>query len=61
DVEATIEKSRRYYNGSVRDMNNAVEQFPSNLVAKPFGFAAAEFFELDAAEQAARQPVAVKF
>ncbi len=61
DIEAHVEKSRRYYNGSVRDLNNAVEQVPSNMIAGPFGFKAAEFFELEAGEQAARQPVAVKF
>jgi LemA protein len=61
DVEDTIEKARRYYNGSARDMNNAIEQFPSNLVAARFDFQKAEFFELDAAQSAAREPVAVKF
>lgn len=61
EVESTIEKARRYYNGSVRDMNNAIEQFPSNIVAARFDFPPAEFFELDAAQQAAREPVPVKF
>jgi LemA protein len=61
DVEETIEKARRYYNGSARDMNNAIEQFPSNLIATRFGFQMAEFFELDATQSAAREPVAVKF
>ncbi|MBL8645433.1 MAG: LemA family protein [Rhodospirillaceae bacterium] len=61
EVEGTIEKARRYYNGSARDMNNAVQQFPSNLIARPFGFSTAEFFEIDAAQSAAREPVPVKF
>ncbi len=46
-VEDEIQLSRRYYNGSVRNMNVAVESFPSNLVAAQFGFVKAEYFELE--------------
>jgi LemA protein len=46
-VEDEIQLSRRYYNGSVRNMNVAVESFPSNLVAGQFGFVKAEYFELE--------------
>lgn len=46
DVEEQIQFARRYYNGAVRDLNIAVESFPSNLVANAFGFKQAEFFEL---------------
>ncbi len=46
-LESEIQMSRRYYNGSVREMNVKVESFPSNLVANRFGFAKAEYFELD--------------
>ena len=46
DVEADIESARRYYNGSVRDMNIKVESFPSNLIAKRFGFKTEAFFEI---------------
>ena len=45
-IEADIESARRYYNGSVRDFNIAVESFPSNLVAKQFGFTTKRFFEI---------------
>jgi LemA protein len=62
DTENRIKMSRRFYNGSVRELNVAVEQFPSNLVAKSFGFQAAEFFTLDADEaEAASRPVPVAF
>lgn len=47
EVEDEIQLSRRYYNGSVRNMNVAVESFPSNLVATQFKFVAAEYFELE--------------
>jgi len=46
-LESEIQMSRRYYNGSVREMNVKVESFPSNLVANRFGFVQAEYFELD--------------
>lgn len=46
-VEGDIEKSRRYYNGNVREQNTLIESFPSNVVANMFGFAKSSFFELD--------------
>jgi LemA protein len=48
-IETEIQQARRFYNGSVRDLNILVESFPSNLIAKVFGFHVAEFFELDPA------------
>lgn len=47
EIEEALQMARRYYNGTVRDMNVAVESFPSNLIAQPFGFQKAVFFELD--------------
>lgn len=47
EIEDQIQLSRRYYNGAARDLNIAVESFPSNLIAGRFGFAKAEFFELE--------------
>jgi LemA protein len=58
-VEDEIQLSRRYYNGSVRNMNVAVESFPSNLVANNFGFIQAEYFELE--NEADRAVPEVKF
>ncbi|WP_262690092.1 LemA family protein [Kordiimonas aestuarii] len=52
-LEDHIQKSRRFYNGNVRELNTAVQEFPSNVVANMFGFTRAEFFELDEAEEAA--------
>lgn len=46
-VEGDIESARRYYNGSVRDLNVLVESFPSNLVARHFSFERRSFFELE--------------
>ncbi len=47
EIETEIQHARRYYNGAVRDLNILVESFPSNLIAKMFGFRIAEFFELE--------------
>ena len=56
DIEDHIQNARRYYNAVVRDLNTRIQQFPSNLVAGPFGFRAEEFFGLgDAAEAAVPQ------
>jgi LemA protein len=47
EIEDHLQFARRYYNGAVRDNNNAVESFPSNFVAGVFGFKSAEFFEIE--------------
>ena len=47
EIEGDIEKSRRYYNGAVRQKNIAIDTFPSNMIANMFGFEKSPFFELD--------------
>jgi len=51
EIEEQIQFARRYYNGSVRDMNNVIESFPSNLIATMFRFAPANFFEVENASE----------
>jgi LemA protein len=46
-TEDRIQAARRFYNGNVREMNNAAESFPSSLVASAFGFKIREFFEVE--------------
>ncbi len=58
EIEDQIQLSRRYYNGAARDLNIAVESFPSNLIASRFGFTKAEFFELESAAERAVPVVA---
>jgi LemA protein len=53
EIEEQVQLSRRYYNGAVRNLNIAVESFPSNLVAGRFGFEKAEFFELESPSERA--------
>lgn len=61
DTENKIQAARRFYNSVVIDLQNALEQFPTNLIGNMFGFKTREFFQLDAGEEAARQPVKVSF
>ncbi len=61
DTEDKIQASRRFYNTNVRDLNIAVDMFPNNLIAGFFKFEKLEFFELEAGEEAAKQPIEVKF
>jgi len=58
-VEDELQLSRRYYNGATRDMNTAVESFPSNVIANTFKFEKAEYFELES--EADRAVPSVKF
>ena len=54
EIEDHIQNARRYYNAVVRDLNTKVAQFPTNLIAGPFGFRPREFFGLaDASEASA--------
>ena len=46
EVEDALQMARRYYNGAVRDYNIQVESFPSNCVARLFGFGREEFFQI---------------
>jgi LemA protein len=60
DTENKVQAARRFYNGNVRDLNTAVETFPSNLVGNMFQFKKKEYFDIPD-NDAAQQPVAVKF
>ena len=58
-TENRIGFARQAYNDSVMRFNNAVEQFPSSIIAGMAGFKQAEFFEIDAPEE--RKAVKVQF
>lgn len=62
DTEDKIQAARRFYNGSVRDLNTKIQTFPTNVVAALFKFKEREFFEVDQDEAAAvNEPVKVSF
>lgn len=58
-TENKISFSRQYYNDSVLNLNNRIEQFPTNIFAGMFNFTKEKFFEVETPE--ARKPVQVKF
>ena len=60
DTENKVQAARRFYNTNVRDMNTKIEVFPSNVIARSFGFSKMEFFDLPDAD-VAQKPVEVKF
>ena len=47
NTENRIQAARRFYNGNVRENNNKVQMFPSNIIASAFGFKDRQFFELE--------------
>ncbi|MSR03487.1 MAG: LemA family protein [Gemmatimonadetes bacterium] len=53
EIEDHVQQARRYYNAVVRDLNTKIQQFPSNLLARPLGFAERESFGINEAERAA--------
>jgi len=59
DTEDKIQAARRFYNANVRDLNIAIESFPSNIIAKLFNFKKMDLFEIEEAED--REVPKVKF
>ncbi|MDD2402652.1 MAG: LemA family protein [Clostridia bacterium] len=51
-VEDDIAQSRKYYNAVVKNFNNKVQMFPSNLFANIFGYETKKMFEADSSERA---------
>jgi LemA protein len=50
-IEDAIQNARRYYNAVVRDLNTRILTFPSNLIARTFGFREREYFEIAEGER----------
>ena len=58
-IEDDIANSRKYYNGTVKQYNNKVDMFPSNLIAGLFHFVRKQMFEVSS--EAERENVKVEF
>lgn len=58
DIEAKIAFARQFYNGNVMSYNTKIQVFPNVLLARSFGFTAADFF---AATEVERADVKVSF
>ena len=54
EVGNHIQHARRYYNGSVRNLNVRIDSFPDLIIARLFGYRPVEFFELESSLE--RQP-----
>ena len=53
DLENKLAAARRFFNSTTRELNNAVETFPSNIFAKMFNFGKEPMFEVPQEERAA--------
>ncbi len=47
NTEDRIQAARRFYNANVRDFNNRLEVFPSNVIAQWLGFEKRDYFEIE--------------
>lgn len=52
EIEEQIAAARRTYNAAVTDYNNAIEMFPTNLIAATMGLKRRAVFEAEEAERA---------
>lgn len=52
-LENDIQMARRYYNGTVREFNTAIQAFPAVLISRSLGYAEAPFFSTDEDSRAA--------
>jgi LemA protein len=53
DLENKLAAVRRFFNSATRELNNAVQTFPSNIFAGMFGFHKEPMFEVPQEERAA--------
>ncbi|MEY2418578.1 MAG: LemA protein [Actinomycetota bacterium] len=56
--EDKVAYARQFYNDTVRSYNTSLQSFPTNVMAKQFGFSEREYYE---AGDDSRGPVQVKF
>ena len=52
DIENKLAASRRFFNSATKELNNAVQTFPSNIFANMFGFHTEPMFEVPKEERA---------
>ncbi len=56
NIENKLAAARRFFNSATKELNTYVEMFPSNLVAKMFGFDKKEYFEIEDREELEKPP-----
>ena len=53
DIENKLAATRRFFNSATKELNNAVQTFPANLIAGMLGFRKEPMFEIPREERAA--------
>ena len=61
DLENKLSSVRRYFNSATKECNNAVETFPSNILAGMFGFRKEVMFDLGEQRAALEEAPKIKF
>ncbi len=61
DIENKLASVRRYFNSATRELNNAVQTFPSNIIAGMFGFHKEIFFDLGDQRATLEEAPKIKF
>ncbi len=61
DIENKLAAARRFFNSATKELNVAIEVFPSNLIAILFNFKRETMFELGEQRVSAEQPPKIQF
>jgi LemA protein len=61
DIENKLAAARRFFNSATRELNNAVQTFPSNLIAGMFGFQSEPMFDLGTSREKAEETPKLNF
>ena len=61
DIENKLAAVRRFFNSATKELNNAVQTFPSNIFAGMFGFKKEQMFDLGAERAIVEKVPQVKF
>ena len=61
DIENKLAAARRFFNSATKELNVAVEIFPSNIIAILFNFKRETMFELGEQRISAEQPPKIQF
>lgn len=61
DVENKIAAARRFFNAATKELNIAVQVFPSNIIAGMFGFQKEPMFDLGERREEMEEPPKVSF
>ena len=55
DIENKLASVRRFFNSATKELNTAVQSFPSNIIAGMFGFKKEPMYEIPASDRAAHE------